>query len=68
MYRNNWCRFSFPLEIRSDTDYPSGHVWQGRFRSPVVQDGDHLLVVLRYIEANHPVRAAMVADPCESTW
>ena len=45
----------------------SGHVWQGRFRSPVIQDGDHLLVVLRYIEAN-PVRAAMVADPCEYTW
>ena len=45
----------------------SGHVWQGRFRSPVVQDGGHLLVVLRYIEAN-PVRAAMVADPCEYTW
>ena len=44
----------------------SGHVWQGRFRSPVVQDGDHLLVVLRYIEAN-PVRAAMVADWCEYT-
>ena len=45
----------------------SGHVWQRRFRSPVIQDGDHLLVVLRYIEA-HPVPAAMVADPCESTW
>ena len=45
----------------------SGHVWQGRFRSPVVQEGDHLFVVLRYIEAN-PVRAAMVADPCEYTW
>ena len=45
----------------------SGHVWQSRFRSPVVQDGDHVLVVLRYIEAN-PVRAAMVADPCEYTW
>ena len=45
----------------------SGHVWQGRFRSPVIQNGDHLLVVLRYIEAN-PVRAAMVADPCEYTW
>ena len=45
----------------------SGHVWQGRFRSPVIQDGDHLLVVLRYIEAN-PVRAAIVADPCEYTW
>ena len=45
----------------------SGHVWQSRFRPPIVQDGDHLLVVLRYIEAN-PVRAAMVADPCEYTW
>ena len=32
-----------------------GHVWQGRFKSPVVQDGDHLLCVLRYIEAN-PVK------------
>ena len=30
----------------------SGHVWQGRFKSPVIQDDDHLLVVLRYIEAN----------------
>src|SRR5271157_5949206 len=28
---------------------------------------NHLLVVLRYIEAN-PVRAAMVAAPCEYTW
>src|SRR5262249_17125018 len=28
----------------------SGHVWQGRFRSPVIQDDMHLLVVLRYIE------------------
>jgi putative transposase len=36
-----------------------GHVWQGRFRSPVVQDDEHLLVVLRYIEAN-PLRAGMV--------
>src|SRR3954447_24389233 len=38
-----------------------GHVWQGRFRSPVVQDDGHLLVVLRYIEAN-PLRAGMVTD------
>ena len=34
----------------------SGHVWQGRFKSPVVQDDDHALVLLRYIEAN-PLRA-----------
>jgi putative transposase len=44
-----------------------GHVWQGRFRSPVIQDDQHLLVVLRYIEAN-PVRAAMVADHGEYRW
>ena len=38
-----------------------GHVWQGRFKSPVIQDDDNSLVVLRYIEAN-PLRAGMVAD------
>ena len=39
----------------------SGHVWQGRFKSPVIQDDGLLLVVLRYIEAN-PARAGIVAD------
>src|SRR5262249_60396619 len=38
-----------------------GHVWQGRFKSPVIQDDEHLLTVLRYIEAN-PLRAGMVSD------
>src|SRR5271157_1536753 len=49
----------------------SGHVWQGRFRSLVVQDGDHLLVVLRYIEGQpgagrdggRPVRVYLVEPP-----
>jgi len=45
----------------------SGHVWQGRFKSPAVQDDGHLLVVLRYIEAN-PVRAGIVADPRDYRW
>ncbi len=45
----------------------SGHVWQGRFKSPVIQNDAHLLVVLRYIEAN-PVRARMVTDPAEYQW
>ena len=47
--------------------HSSGHVWQGRFKSPVVQDDDHLLVVLRYIEAN-PLRAKMVADLADHRW
>ena len=29
-----------------------GHVWQGRFKSPVVQGDVHALTVLRYIEGN----------------
>ena len=45
----------------------SGHVWQGRFKSPVVQDDGHLWAVLRYIEAN-PLRARMVADPSDYRW
>ena len=45
----------------------SGHVWQGRFKSPVVQDDTHLWTVLRYIEAN-PLRAKMVADLAHHRW
>ena len=45
----------------------SGHVWQGRFKSPVIQDDEHLLMVLRYIEAN-PLRASIVADPGDYQW
>ena len=37
-----------------------GHVWQGRFKSPVIQNDEHLLTVLRYIEAN-PLRAGIVS-------
>ncbi len=44
-----------------------GHVWQGRFKSPVIQDDAHMLVVLRYIEAN-PLRARMVTDPAAYRW
>jgi putative transposase len=45
----------------------SGHVWQGRFKSPLIQNGAHLLMVLRYIEAN-PLRAAIVAHPGDYRW
>jgi len=48
-------------------NHTSGHVWQGRFKSPVIQDDSHLLVVLRSIEAN-PLRAQMVADPADYRW
>ena len=44
-----------------------GHVWQGRFKSPVIQDDDHLLSVLRYIEAN-PLRAGIVKRADKYPW
>lgn len=44
-----------------------GHVWQGRFKSPVIQDDEHLLTVLRYIEGN-PLRAGIVADLKDYPW
>jgi putative transposase len=44
-----------------------GHVWQGRFKSPVIQNDEHLLTVLRYIEAN-PLRAAIVTRADEYPW
>jgi putative transposase len=45
----------------------SGHVWQGRFKSAVVQSDNHALTVLRYIEAN-PLRAKMVRDLADYAW
>jgi putative transposase len=44
-----------------------GHVWQGRFKSPVIQNDEHLLAVLRYIEAN-PVRARVVKKAGQYPW
>jgi putative transposase len=45
----------------------SGHVWQGRFKSFMVQEDAHLLMVLRYIEGN-PVRAKMVESAAQWQW
>jgi putative transposase len=45
----------------------SGHVWQGRFKSPLIQGDEHALTVLRYIEAN-PLRAGMVTDLADYPW
>jgi putative transposase len=39
----------------------------GGFKSPVVQEDDHALTVLRYIEAN-PLRAGMVTDLASYPW
>ena len=38
----------------------TGHVWQGRFKAFPVEDDDHLVTVLRYVERN-ALRAELVS-------
>ena len=45
----------------------SGTLWEGRFRSCLVQSDYYLLACYRYIELN-PVRAGMVAHPGDYLW
>jgi putative transposase len=45
----------------------SGTLWEGRFRSCLMQDEAYVLACYRYIELN-PVRAGMVAHPGEYRW
>lgn len=45
----------------------TGTLWEGRFRSCLVQEESYLLHLYRYIELN-PVRAGMVSDPGEYSW
>lgn len=40
----------------------SGHFWGDRFRSTIVQEDQHLLACLRYIDRN-PVKAGLVSNP-----
>ena len=45
----------------------TGTLWEGRFRSCLVQPEGYLLEVYRYIELN-PVRAALANNPAEFNW
>ena len=45
----------------------SGHVWQGRFKAFPIEEDDHLLTVLRYVERN-PVRSKMVPVRKAQSW
>ena len=45
----------------------SGTLWEGRFKSCLVESADYLLKCYQYIELN-PVRAGIVDDPSEYHW
>jgi putative transposase len=44
-----------------------GHIWQGRFKAFPIQEDEHLLTVLRYIERN-PLRANLVERAQDWRW
>jgi len=45
----------------------TGTLWEGRFKSCLVQEENYLLQLYRYIELN-PVRAGMVKEPSDYNW
>ena len=45
----------------------TGSLWEGRYKSSLVQAEAYLLTCMRYIELN-PVRAGMVNDPSQYRW
>ena len=45
----------------------SGHVWQGRFKAFPIQEDEHYLTVLRYVERN-PLRANLVDRSQDWEW
>jgi putative transposase len=45
----------------------TGTLWEGRFRSSLVQSEEYLLTCYRYIECN-PVRAGLVDHPGTYDW
>lgn len=45
----------------------TGTLWEGRYKSTIIDSEEYLLTVSRYIELN-PVRANMVEQPAEYPW
>lgn len=45
----------------------SGTLWEGRFRSCLIQEENYFLTCSRYVELN-PVRAGLVFDPADYPW
>jgi len=51
----------------NNTHERTGTLWEGRFKSNLVDTNHYLLACMRYIELN-PVRAGMVTTPNEYLW
>ncbi len=59
---SRWMQWALNAHVRRYHKFhkTSGHLWQGRFKSFPIEEDEHLLTVLRYVERN-PVRANLVS-------
>ena len=66
---SRWMQWLLTAHVRRyHRDYDtSGHVWQGRFKAFPIQQNEHLLTVLRYVESN-ALRAGLVKRSEDWSW
>lgn len=51
----------------NDLQRRTGTLWEGRYRSTLIETGRYLLACMAYIDLN-PVRAGIVAEPLDYAW
>jgi putative transposase len=66
---SRWMQWVLTTHVRRYHEHfhGSGHVWQGRFKAFPIQEDEHLLTVLRYVERN-PLRANLVSAASDWLW
>jgi len=57
---------SYSQKFRHKYNY-TGYVWQGRFKSNLIEESNYILECINYIH-NNPVRAKMVTQPKDYAW
>ena len=66
---SRWMQWLLTAHVRRYHGYygTRGHIWQGRFKAFPIQEDNHLLTVLQYVEAN-PLRAGLVDTAEQWAW
>lgn len=62
----HWLQTSYVSRFRAKYE-STGHIFQGRFKSFPIQEDNHLLTVMRYVERN-PVEAGLAARARDWKW
>ena len=66
---SRWMQWFLTTHVRRYVRHyhSSGHVWQGRFKAFPIQDDEHLVTVVRYVERN-ALRAGLVEQAEAWPW